>query len=79
MMAAVGDKADPTELMNKAKQLAPTLGMTPQQLVQMGQALNGSGGGGQPSTPQQGQEIRYDAQGNAYRRGPDGKPVRVNQ
>ena len=77
---AAQSNLDPAVAMAKARQLAPTLGMTPQQLMQMAKALNGdSGGGGGSPTPQSGQEIRYDAQGNAYRRGPDGKPVRVNQ
>jgi hypothetical protein len=40
-----------------------------------------SSGQQQPPTKQAGnaEEIRYDAQGNAYKRGADGRPVKINQ
>lgn len=41
-------------------------------------AAAGNSADNKPSTTPQGQQIKYDSQGNAYIKGPDGKPVPYN-
>lgn len=61
--AGVAAGQDPDELMKK-------LGLSAQPVQQGGAPAQGSGQGGQP-------EMRFDAQGNGYIKGPDGKPQLV--